>query len=124
MPQSSDIEQNSDEGITGFPISSQSLIKVNCHNSRTLDDIGKKLGPVSKITKRNKATSKDNNDVMMAKCDVIVIFPIYDQSGEIQKPYSGRIVCKTYFSLTVTIYLAKQENKTKKSLTQLSHYCF
>ena len=28
------------------------------------------------------------------------------------------------FSLTVTFYLAKTENKTKKSLTQHSHYCF
>ena len=33
---------------------------------------------------------------MSANCDVIVIFPIYGQFWAIQKPDSGRIVCKTY----------------------------
>ena len=33
---------------------------------------------------------------MSANCDVIVVFPIYDQFGAIWKPDSGRIVCKTY----------------------------
>ena len=33
---------------------------------------------------------------MSTICDVIVIFPIYDQFGRIRKPESGRIVCKTY----------------------------
>ena len=28
--------------------------------------------------------------------NVIVIFPMYSQIGEIQNPDSGRIVCKTY----------------------------
>ena len=28
------------------------------------------------------------------------------------------------FSVTVTFCLTKTENRTKKSLTQLSHYCF
>ena len=28
------------------------------------------------------------------------------------------------FSLTVTFYVTKTENRTKKSLTQLSYYCF
>ena len=31
---------------------------------------------------------------------------------------------KLTFSLKVTFYLTKTENRTKKSLTQLSHYCF
>ena len=31
---------------------------------------------------------------------------------------------KLMFSLIVTIYLTKTENRTKKSLTQLSQYCF
>ena len=57
-PQSSDIGQNSDEGISDFRISGQSLIKENCHNSRTSDDIDMKLGPVTKLDKRNKTTSK------------------------------------------------------------------
>ena len=30
---------------------------------------------------------------------------------------------KVMFSVTVTFCLTKTENRTKKSLTQLSHYC-
>ena len=61
---------------------------------------------------------------MLANCNVIVIFPIYDQFGAIWKLDSGCIVCKTYILLTVTFYLTKTENRAKKSLSQLSHYCF
>ena len=57
-PQSPDIRQKSDRGIFDFRISGQSLIKENCHNSRTSDDIDMKLGPVTKLDKRNKTTSK------------------------------------------------------------------
>ena len=57
-PQSPDIGQNPDGGFSDFWIS-ESLIKENCHNSRTSDDdIDMKLGPVTKPKKRNKATSK------------------------------------------------------------------
>ena len=56
-----------------------------------------KLGPVTKLDKINKITSKKfDDDVMSENCDVIVIFPIYGQFGTIRKPYSGCIVCKTY----------------------------
>ena len=49
--------QNTDSDI--FPdISGQSLIKENCRNSRTRDDINMKLGPVTKHDKKKKATSK------------------------------------------------------------------
>ena len=48
-----------------------------------------KLGPVIKINKRNKATSKNlAYDVMSASCNVIIIFPIYGQFGAIEQ--SGR----------------------------------
>ena len=54
-----------------------------------------KLGPVTKHDKRNKTTSKKfDDDVMLANCDVIVIFPIYGQFGDIWKPDSGCIVHK------------------------------
>ena len=46
-PQSPDIGQNSDGGISDFQISGQSLIKENCHNYRTSDNIDMKLGPVT-----------------------------------------------------------------------------
>ena len=50
--QSPDIGQNSYGGISDSQISGQSLIKENCHNSRTSDDIDMKLGPVTKLDKR------------------------------------------------------------------------
>ena len=53
-------------GISHFRISGQSLMKVNCHNSRTSDDIGMKLEPVAKLDKRNKTTSKKIDDGVMS----------------------------------------------------------
>ena len=48
-----------------------------------------KLGPVTKLGKKNKTTSKKLNDnVMLENCDVIVIFLIFVRFGEIQKPDS------------------------------------
>ena len=49
---------------------------------------------------------------------VIAIFPIYSQFGAIRKSKSGRIV-NLIFSLIVTFYNTKTENRTKKSLTLL-----
>ena len=47
-PQSLDIRQNPDGGIVDFRISGQSLIKENCHNSRTRYAIDKKLEQATK----------------------------------------------------------------------------
>ena len=56
-----------------------------------------KFGPVTKLDKKNKTTSKKIDDeVMSANWDVIVIFPIHGQFGAIRKPDSGLIACKTY----------------------------
>ena len=57
IPNSPDIGQNADLGISDFLTSGQSLIKDNCHNSRSSDDIDRKLGPVTKLDKKNKTTS-------------------------------------------------------------------
>ena len=97
-PQSPDIGQNSDEGISDFQISGQSLIKENCYNSRTSDGIDMKFGPVTKLDKGNKKKrqKKFDSDVMLANYDVIVIFLIYGQFGAISKPDSGRTFFKTY----------------------------
>ena len=54
LPKFPDIGQNSDKDISDFLNFRQSFIKKNCHNSRTNDDIDKKLGPVTKLNKRNK----------------------------------------------------------------------
>ena len=56
-----------------------------------------KLGPVTKLDKRNKATSKTLDDeIMLENYDAIVIFLICDQFGAIQKPDSACIFCKIY----------------------------
>ena len=56
-----------------------------------------KPGPVTKLDKRNIATSKKiDDDVMPASCDINVIFPFYGQFGAIRKIDSRFIVCKTY----------------------------
>ena len=55
-----------------------------------------KLGPVTKLDKRKKTTSKKfGDDLTSVNCDVIVIFPIYGQFGAIRKPDSARMVCNT-----------------------------
>ena len=81
-----------------------------------------KLRPVTKLDKRNKTTSKNfDEDGMSANCDVIVIFLICCQFGAIL-PDAWSV--KLIFSLIATFYLTKAENRTKKSLPQLSHCCF
>ena len=56
-----------------------------------------KLGPVTKLDNKNKTRSKKvDNDVISEYCDVIAIFPIYNESGAIRKPDSGCTVFKTY----------------------------
>ena len=123
LPQSPDIGQNSDRGISNFQISGQSLIKENYHNSRTSDDSSIKLGPVTKFNKRKKTTLKKFDvDVASENCDVIVIFHIFGQFGAAR--ISNTEPVKVMFSVIVTFCLTKTENRTKKSLTQLSHYCF
>ena len=84
-----------------------------------------KLEPVTKLGKRNKATSKKYDvDVMSESSDVLSIFGFLanlEQSG-------GRIPdtesAKVMFSVIVTFCFTKTESRTKKSLTQLSRYCF
>ena len=85
-----------------------------------------KLGPVTKRDKENTGTSKKlDDDAMLANFDVIVFSPIYGRFAAIRKPNSRCMIYKKLtFSLTVTFYLTKPENRTKKSLTQLSYYCF
>ena len=55
---------------------------------------------------------------MSVNYDVIVIFPINVKFGATWKPKAWS--AKLTFSLIVTFYLTKTENKTEKSLTQFS----
>ena len=73
-----------------------------------------KLRPVTKLDKKNKITPKTFDDgVMLANCDVIVIFLIYGQFGAVQRPDSGRIICKTYIFINgnLSSYKTKKKNK-------------
>ena len=71
-----------------------------------------KLGPVTRLDKRNKATSKNfDDDVMSGNCDVIVIFLIYGQFGAIRKPDSGAIVCKTYIFINSNLLSYKNRKQ-------------
>ena len=55
-----------------------------------------KLGPVTKLDKRNKTTSKNfDNNVMSGDCDIIVIFWIFGQFGAVRRPDSQHRVCKS-----------------------------
>ena len=91
-------------------------------NFRTSVDIDMRLGPVTKLDKRNKATSKKfYGDVMPKNCDVIV----YSRFLTNLEQTRGRIPdsVKLMSSVIVTFCLTKTGNRTKKSLSQLSHYC-
>ena len=45
-----------------------------------------KLGPVTKIDKKNKSTSKNIvDDIMLGNCVVNVFFPMYDKFAAIRK---------------------------------------
>ena len=56
-----------------------------------------KFGPVTKLDKRNKTTSKKfDDDVMSENCDISAIFSIFEHFGAIQKLDSRCIVRKTY----------------------------
>ena len=102
--------------ISGFLVN-QSLIKENCHNSRTSDDM--KLGPVTKLNKRNKTTSKK---LPLTSCRKIVksllvfgfLVNLEQSGGRIPDTESAKVM----FSVKVTFFLTKTENRTKKSLTQ------
>ena len=125
MPQSRDIGQNSDRAISDFGISGQFKIKENCYNSRTSDDIDMKLGPITKLDKRNKTTSKN---LTMTSCrKTVTSLSFFGFLAKLEQ--SGSQILDTesaefMFSVTVTFCLTKTENITKKSLTQLSHYFF
>ena len=75
-----------------------------------------KLGPIPKLDKRNKTTSKmfDHN-VMSKNCDVIATFPIYGRFGAIRKTDSGGIVCKTYIFINSNLLSCKNWKQNLKS---------
>ena len=108
-----------------FWISGQSLIKENCHISRTSYDINMKLGPMTNLTRETKWHQKN---LTMTLCWQIVM-PLSFFRFMVNLEQSGSRIpdaqsVKLRFSIIATFYRTKTENRTKKSLTQLSHYYF
>ena len=106
-------------GLSDFRISGQPLINKNCHNSKTSNDIDVKLRPVTKIDRRKTARSKQEQkiyDFMSAIVTSLLFFFIYSQFEALP--------VKLTFSLIASFYLTKTENRTKKSVAELSYYCF
>ena len=84
-----------------------------------------KLRSVTKIDKRNKTTSKKFDDGVMSEILTSLSFfgvlaNLEQSGGRIPDTESAEVM----FSVTVTFCFTKTANKTKKSLTYLSHYCF
>ena len=74
------------------------------------------MKPGTEINKKNTTTSENfDDDVMSGNFDVIVIFPIYGQSGAIRKLDSGYWSVILTFSLTVTFFLQKLKTELKHS---------
>ena len=67
-----------------------------------------KLRPVTKLEKRNKATSNIvDDDVMLENCDIIVIFWIFGQFGVVRSRIPDTESAKVMFSVIVTFCLTK-----------------
>ena len=81
-----------------------------------------KYEPPTKLDKTNKTKSKKiDDDVISENYDVIVIFRIFGQFGGSPEAHSGH---KSSLFSNSNLFFTKTENRTKKSLTQLSHFCF
>ena len=56
-----------------------------------------KLGRVTKLDKKNKATSKKfNNNLMSGNCNVMVSFGVFFPISAVRRPDSGHGVCRNY----------------------------
>ena len=79
-----------------------------------------KLGSVTKLDKRKETKSEKFDDDFMSK--IVTSLSLFQFMANLEQS-GGRILdaypIKLLFSLTVTFYFSKTENKTKLSSTQL-----
>ena len=85
-------------------------------------NLDQQLNLTREIQQRQKR--KNDDDIMTANCDAIVFFPIMANLQPSRSKIPDLWCLKLTFSLTKTFYFTKTENRAKKSLTQLSCYCF
>ena len=82
-----------------------------------------KLGPVTKIDKRNKTTSKNLTTTSCRK--IVTPLSLFEFLANLEQS-RDRILdtksAKVTFPLIVTFCYRKTENRPMKSLVQLSHY--
>ena len=84
-----------------------------------------KLGPVTKLDKKNKKRQKHLTMTICQKS--LTSLPFFKYAANLEQSESWipeTESMKLIFSLILNFYFAKTENRTKKSLTQLSHYGF
>ena len=53
---------------------------------------------------------------MLANCDVVVFFTIYDQFAAIWRPDSGRMVYKTYIFINSNLFILQNLKTELKNL--------
>ena len=78
--------------ISGFLV--KSPINKYYHNSRFSNGIEKKYDPVTRPEKHN--VKKIDGEVVLAKYDIVIIFPIYGLFGAIRNPDFGHMVYNSY----------------------------
>ena len=82
-----------------------------------------KLGSVTKLDNRNRRTSKKFDVDFMKKILTSLsqnLANLGQSGGRIPNTESAKVI----FSVKITFVFTKTGIRTKKSLTQLSHYCF
>ena len=86
-------------------------------DSRTSNDIGMKLGPVTKLEKTKKTKSRMFDvDIMSENCHIVVIFCFFGQFGAVGRPDSKSYV---FSNSDLLCYETASGN-----LRQVSHHCF
>ena len=104
-PQSPDIGQNSDMGISNLWILDQYIINENFHNCRTSNAIRMKLKPVTKLDKRNTTTLTMTN-----YWEIVTSLSFFQFMANLEQ--DSKSIILTFFKI-VTFELTKSKNRAK-----------
>ena len=81
-----------------------------------------KLGPVTKLEKKNTVISKKSDDSVISEfMTSLSLFGFIANLKQFRSRRPDVLSVSLTFSLTVTFCLTKSEDRTKESLTQLSN---